>query len=95
MEVSVRELKNHLSEYLRRVGQGEEVTVTLRGRPVARLSQVLQGEEADSEAAAIARLDAQSWVRSGSGGKPEGLKPPIKLKPGEKPLSQIVIEDRE
>jgi prevent-host-death family protein len=33
----VAELKAHLSEYLASVKQGEEVTVTERGRPVARL----------------------------------------------------------
>jgi prevent-host-death family protein len=34
----VRELKNHLSRYLERVQAGEEVIVTDRGRPVARLA---------------------------------------------------------
>ncbi|HET8700188.1 MAG TPA: type II toxin-antitoxin system prevent-host-death family antitoxin [Nitrococcus sp.] len=52
MDVSVRELKNHLSEYLRRVQAGEELTVTLRGRPVARFTAVATGDEMD----AMARL---------------------------------------
>lgn len=38
--VGVRELKNHLSTYLRLVGDGGEVVVTDRGRPVARLVAV-------------------------------------------------------
>jgi prevent-host-death family protein len=38
IEVGVRELKNDLSRYLARVRAGEEVIVTDRGRPVARLS---------------------------------------------------------
>ena len=33
----MRELKNHLSRYLGRVRDGEEVVVTDHGRPVARL----------------------------------------------------------
>ncbi len=37
VEVGVRELKNHLSRYLGRVRDGEEVVVTDHGRPVARL----------------------------------------------------------
>jgi prevent-host-death family protein len=37
-EVGVRELHDRLSEYLQRVEAGEEVLVTRRGRPVARLS---------------------------------------------------------
>jgi prevent-host-death family protein len=38
MEVGVRELRAHLSRYLKRVAAGEEIVVTERGRPVARLS---------------------------------------------------------
>lgn len=34
--VGIRELKAHLSEYLRAVERGEQLTVTDRGRPVAR-----------------------------------------------------------
>ncbi len=37
-EVGIRELKNGLSGYIDRVRNGEEVIVTDRGRPVARLS---------------------------------------------------------
>ncbi len=37
IEVGVRELKNSLSSYLRRVRQGETVVVTDRGVPVARM----------------------------------------------------------
>ena len=36
--VGVRELKNHLSECLRRVRAGEWIVVTDRGKPVAELS---------------------------------------------------------
>lgn len=35
MDVGVRELKQHLSEYLRRVAGGETIRVTDRGVPVA------------------------------------------------------------
>lgn len=35
--VGVRELKNRLSEYLRRVDHGEVILVTDRGRPVAEI----------------------------------------------------------
>ena len=38
--VGVRELKNRLSEYLRRVANGERVVVTERGRPVATLAAI-------------------------------------------------------
>ncbi len=38
--VGVRDLKNNLSRYLDRVRSGEEIIVTDRGRPVARLSSI-------------------------------------------------------
>lgn len=37
MTVGVRELKANLSEYLARASRGEEVVVTDRNRPIARL----------------------------------------------------------
>jgi prevent-host-death family protein len=37
MEVGIRELRNHLSRYLDRVRDGDEVVVTHRGRAIARL----------------------------------------------------------
>ena len=92
MEVSVRELKNRLSEYLKRVQAGEEVIVTSRHRPVARLSP-LQGAPSESEV--IARIRALPSVRPGTGGKPRGASNPISWKPGEKTLSELVMEDRE
>ena len=38
MDVSVRDLKNGLSEHLARVRKGERLTVTLRGRPIAEIA---------------------------------------------------------
>jgi prevent-host-death family protein len=40
VEVGVRELRSHLSGYLRRVRAGASITITARGRPVARLQPV-------------------------------------------------------
>lgn len=37
MEAGIRELRNHLSQYLDRVRSGEEILVTDRGEAVARL----------------------------------------------------------
>jgi prevent-host-death family protein len=41
--VGVRELRQHASELLRRVGQGETVEITDRGQPVALLTPMPQG----------------------------------------------------
>jgi prevent-host-death family protein len=97
METSVRELKAHLSEYLRHVAAGEEVVVTSHGKPVARLTALLPRAltEAEREAEAIAKLEAMPWIRPGRGGKVMGLAQPIKIAPGDKTLSEIVSEMRE
>jgi prevent-host-death family protein len=95
MDVPVRDLKNRLSEYLRRVQAGEDIVVTSHGRPVARLSAVTESlAEEDAETVAIARLRTQPWIRTGKGGKRLGLDPPIEIKPGEKTLAEIVDEQR-
>jgi prevent-host-death family protein len=39
-EAGVRDLRDHLSRYLERVRAGEELTVTDRGHPIARLVPV-------------------------------------------------------
>jgi prevent-host-death family protein len=46
-EIGVRELKGSLSETLRAVGRGEQVRVTVRGRPVADI--VPAGTAADND----------------------------------------------
>lgn len=93
MDVSVRDLKARLSEYLRRVGRGEEVVITRRGRPVGRI--VPMGEPQEKTGATVVReLRALGWVRAGSGEAPVGARDPLRTAPGQKPLSQVVSEDR-
>jgi prevent-host-death family protein len=41
MDISVAEAKTHLSELIEQVSRGEEVTITKRGKPVARLTPVV------------------------------------------------------
>jgi prevent-host-death family protein len=57
-EVGIRELKNGLSGYIDRVRDGEEVIVTDRGRPVARLSSL------DAASDRLAALVAAGIVRA-------------------------------
>ena len=95
MKVSVRELKAKLSRYLNDVRAGREVLVTSRGRPVARLSPAQ--EEAGQEPTAeelLRRLKLIAGIRLGTGGKPTGAKRPIRIRPGQKTLAAIVLEDR-
>ncbi len=96
MEVSVRDLKNHLSEYLRRVRAGEEIVVTSHGRAVARLSALgCPDDESESEEMLVGRLRALPGVRGATGKR---VKPPDKplAWPEEGPLlSDLVLADRE
>jgi prevent-host-death family protein len=62
MVVSIRELKDHLSEYLRRVQRGDAVTVTDHGRPVAAL--VALGSAGASPRQRLAALEASGEVQA-------------------------------
>ena len=85
--VGIRELKAHLSEYMRLVGNGETVVVTHRGRDVAIIQA--PGTEHDS----LRRLMESGMVKW-SGGKPKGhIGPPI-INTG-KPISKTVLDLRE
>ena len=57
VEVVIRDLKNSLSRYIERVRDGEEIIVTDRGRPVARLSSL------DHSGDRLAELIASGAVR--------------------------------
>lgn len=57
-EVGIRELKNGLSKYIDRVRTGEEIIVTDRGRPVAKLSPL------DASDDRLAELVATGVVRA-------------------------------
>ncbi len=64
-EVGIRDLKNGLSKYLERVRAGEEVIVTDRGRPVARLSAIDESTDrlADLVAAGVVRAPTRKTRR--------------------------------
>jgi len=94
MEVSIREMKNRLSKYLKLVQTGKDVVITDRGKPVARLIRVVPTAE-ETEAEAIRRINALPWVRPGKGGKVKGSRHGIPLR-GEGPTAaEIVLQDRE
>lgn len=95
MEISVRELKSRLSEYLRRVAAGEEVIVTSRGKVVARLlPPPARRSRAWPEAELIERFRRLLGVRPGSRKRPTLPEPLLRIAPGEKTLAEIVREQR-
>jgi len=95
MQVSVRELRNHLSEYLKRASGGEDVTVTSHGKPIARLAPTLTTSK-DAETDIIERLEAQPWIIPAKkrGGFPVH-KPVTSTRAGEELMSDIVLGMRE
>ncbi len=86
MEVSMREFKTHLSQYVGQAQAGQPIELTWHRKVVARLVGV---PSADS--IGVARLLA-AGVASWQGGKPQGAA--LVLKSGGKSMSDIVQEDR-
>jgi prevent-host-death family protein len=64
---AVAELKAQLSRYLSRVKSGEEILVTERGAPVARLVPVRSAVEGDTD---LRDLERRGLVRVGTGRLP-------------------------
>jgi len=90
--IGSRELKNRLGRYLGMVRKGEAILVTERGKPVARILPLDPPQEEESGVEKILRqLEAEGNLRRGSG----RFKPfkPVRVKG--KPLSRMILEDRE
>jgi len=83
MQTSIRDLKNHLSQYLRRAQRGEEIVVTSHNRPVAKLIPALS-EETGSQ------LSRHAWLQEL--GK---LREDLTMAAKGKPMSQLVAEMRD
>lgn len=93
MDVPVRELKARLSEYLRRVQQGEEVVITQRGRPVGRIVPA-DVTAVKTKAEVVRDLRSLPGIRPARGPGSPGLPDALPYRPGEKMLSDMVAEDR-
>jgi prevent-host-death family protein len=89
-QVSVRDLKTHLSEWLARAQSGEVVEVTSHRKPIARIMALNTAASASTNPLQKA-IDAGviSW-----NGKNPVIPPPVKLNDGGPLMSDIVIEDR-
>ena len=87
IRVGTRELKSKLSEYLRRVKNGQTIIVTERGKVIAQLGPASQSIEERIWAMVDAGL--ADW----NGKKLEHYQPKIVNRSG-KLMSDIVIEDR-
>jgi prevent-host-death family protein len=87
--VGVRELRQNLSKYLRRVEAGETLEVTEHGRSVAVLAPLPPANES-----IIDRMIREGRARPAKGDLRD-LGPPLPaLPPGQKTLSEILEEQR-
>lgn len=86
--VGIRELKSRLSQYIKRVGRGERITITDRGQPVAVIGPAVISPRAKKLEAMLHAGEAH-WA----GGKPHGAARPARLIKGP-PVADTIIEDR-
>lgn len=84
MDVGIRELKAHLSEYLDRAERGEIIRVTERGRPKAVLGP-LPGK------LRIEQGIAEGWITPARSNAPPVRGRPVKIS---RSIQEIVDEDR-
>jgi prevent-host-death family protein len=88
--IGVRDLRAHLSAYLRAVARGETLTIgDRRRRPIARLVPM----ERDPEREHFERLAREGRVRLPTAPKPGGFRG-VRPRPGAKLVSDIVLEGR-
>lgn len=82
MQASIRTVKDRFSEFVRRARLGEEIVLTSRDRPVAKLVPI-SPEEAAGSVSREALLEELGELRASLGAGPAGA-----------PLSQTVIDLR-
>ena len=83
----IKDLKNRLSYYLRKVKKGEKILITDRDQIIATILPVERGEE-DSRLLSLVKEGFASW----RGGKPTGSHRPVKIEG--RTVSEIVLEER-
>lgn len=83
-EAGIRELRDHLSRYLDRVREGEEIVVTDRGTPIARVLPIAQPRPFD-------RLVDEGLVEPAP--DPERTRPGTRLRT-DGPVSDLVADQR-
>ena len=88
VRVGTRELKNKLSEYMRRVKAGQVITVTERGKTIGQIIPV----KASTQERVQAVVDA--GIADWNGQKLEAYKPQA-INRGSRQVSDLVSEDRE
>ncbi len=85
MQASIRELKMHLSEYIRQVKAGETVTINVHNHPVAQIVPIKRQDTLGD----LAALPGITWNGGKAVGLPRGEALPVGVS-----LADWVAEDR-
>jgi prevent-host-death family protein len=86
--VGIRELKTHLSKYLKRVKQGQSLIITEHGRPIGRI--VPEGASIEER---LKGLEVSGVLLQTGGVLP--VAEPVTAMRGDKRLSDLISEDRD
>ncbi|MCB0970344.1 MAG: type II toxin-antitoxin system prevent-host-death family antitoxin [Acidimicrobiales bacterium] len=85
-EMGIRALKQNASAVVAAAAAGEEVTITDRGRPVARLVPLAGGRLEMLLASGRARSAKRAWAQ---------LPSPVRRRAGKAPLTQVLAAQRD
>lgn len=86
--IGIRELKTHLSKYLRRVKDGETIIITERGQPIGRILPV--EESLDERIHALKDAGLVAWNE-----KELKLTKPTTVNRSKRLVSDLLVEMRE
>lgn len=89
VEVGIKDLKDGLSGYLRRVARGEHIRVTSRGKPIADL---IPAEPAGAEDPELLRLEMEGRITLSRLPKPRRSPTPAKLP---RSASGYILDERD
>ena len=89
LQTGIRELKSHLSMYLRKVREGNVVTITDHGDAIALMTPT----KLDSKVRKKLQPLVSSGAIVGMGGKPSGIEHPVNLSKSQW-LSSAILEER-
>ena len=88
--VGIKDVKNNLSSYLKRVKTGEDIIITERGKPIARI--IRENASGTSLHLALAPLIKEGVIKMPTMHPPQSFMPPLCT--SGKSASEMVLEDR-
>ena len=89
---TVSKLKASLSKYLRSVKAGEEVLVTERGRPIAKLTPARSSEMLPEQ---LIEMEKQGLIKLGTGKLPKGFWELTRPKDPKGLVAKAVLRERQ